>query len=37
MVEGFLEGKYEKYSNNYDNLIEGKETRHLTAFAHFSY
>jgi len=36
-LEGFIEGKYEKYTNNFDYLDSRKETRHLTAFAHFSY
>jgi len=37
MLEGFLEGNYEKYGNNLNYLDPEKETRHLTAFAHFFY
>jgi hypothetical protein len=36
-VEGFMEGKFEKLSNNYDKLNDKLETRHLTAFSHYSY
>jgi len=36
-LEGFIEGTYEKYTNNFDYIDSKKETRHLTAFAHFSY
>jgi hypothetical protein len=36
-VEGFMEGNFEKLSNNYDKLNDQLETRHLTAFSHYTY
>jgi hypothetical protein len=36
-VEGFMDGKFEKISNNYDHLNTNVETRHLTAFSHYTY
>jgi hypothetical protein len=36
-VEGFMEGKFEKISNNLDKLNDQIETRHLTAFSHYTY
>jgi len=37
MLEGYIDGKYEKYMNNLTALDYDKESRHLTAFAHFSF
>jgi len=37
ILEGYIDGKFEKYSNNLDYLDTTRETRHLTAFAHFSF
>jgi hypothetical protein len=32
-----MEGKFEKISNNYGHLSAKVETRHLTAFTHYTY
>jgi len=39
MIEGFLEGKFVKYSNNSHYMTEDLKTeiKHLTAFSHFVY
>ena len=35
-VEGFMEGEFKKISNNFDQLNTEFETRHLTAFSHYT-
>jgi len=37
LLEGNINGKFEKYTNNLDEIDKTKEIRHFTAFAHFSY
>jgi len=37
LLEGYIEGEYVKYSNNLNYLVDQKEIRHFTSFAHFSY
>jgi hypothetical protein len=36
-VEGFMEGEFKKISNNFDQLNTEFETRHLTAFSHYTF
>jgi hypothetical protein len=36
-VEGFMDGEFKKISNNFDHLDTSVETRHLTAFSHYTY
>lgn len=37
ILEGEIDGQFEKYSNNLDKIDESREIRHLTAYAHFTY
>ena len=37
MMEGYMEGKYTKITNNYSTLNNNEINSHITAFQHYSY